>query len=209
MVFSLSAAAASGAFLELQLDFGDVLDLVHQLCIGVGRRVMFTESRIEVMIEHIIIHQRVLDVLQTFPGFIRRDVLDAVPGIQDETVVTLTFDTREHLLAWMDSPERAQFVNEIDGLVQGALTTSVIGGFAGWFPESDSPQGNPRWKQAVVVMIGLYPTVLFTSWLGNAIWADWNIFLAVLIGNAIGVTILTWLLMPPLTRYFADWLARR
>ncbi len=159
--------------------------------------------------EHIIVHQRMLDVLEAFPGFIRRDVLDAVPGIQDETVVTLTFDTRQHLLAWMDSPEREQFVNEIDGLVEGDLTTSVVGGFAGWFPQANSKHTNPRWKQAVVVMIALYPTVLFTSWVGDALWADWNFFLAILIGNLIGVSILTWLLMPPLTRFFGDWLTRR
>ena len=89
------------------------------------------------------------------------------------------------------------------------VTTSVVGGFAGWFPQANAKHTNPRWKQAVVVMIALYPTVLFTSWVGDALWADWNFFLAILIGNLIGVSILTWLLMPPLTRFFGDWLTRR
>lgn len=156
--------------------------------------------------EHIVIHQRVLDILKDFKGFIRRDILDAVPGVQPDTVVTLTFDTRQHLMSWFNSDERIDALADLETLTEKPLTTSILGGFAGWFPVTDSAGTTPKWKQAVVVFVGLYPTVIFTSYLARWFWPDLNLFVAIFVGNVISIAILTWMLMPVLTSKLADWL---
>jgi hypothetical protein len=158
--------------------------------------------------EHIVFHQRMLDELQQFPGFKRREVLDAVPGVQPDTVVTLTFDTHANLQRWIDSDERARHLKALDALTEGKLTTSVVGGFAGWFPEDTATTSTPKWKQAVVVFIALYPTVIFTSYLARWYWPDLNLLVAIFVGNAISIAILTWMAMPPLTSGLAAWLRR-
>jgi len=158
--------------------------------------------------EHILLHQRLLNELQKFEGFIRRDLLDAVPGVQPETVVTLTFDTREHLLIWIDSAERKAALDELRTLTVGELTTSIVGGFAGWFPAGDTGSAVPRWKQAVVVFIALYPTVILTSYLARWFWPDLNLLVAIFVGNVISIAILTWILMPVVTARLTGWLQR-
>lgn len=158
--------------------------------------------------EHILLHQRLLNELQKFEGFIQRDLLDAVPGVQPETVVTLTFDTRENLLVWVESNERQAAVKELEALTVGDLTTSILGGFGGWFPTGDSGSGVPKWKQAVVVFIALYPTVIVTSYLARCFWPDLNLLVAIFVGNIISIAILTWILMPFVTSKLAGWLRR-
>lgn len=156
--------------------------------------------------EHLLFHQRVLDELQHFDGFIRREILDAVDGVQSETVVILTFDSRSNLTGWMESPERASALLELEALTQGELTTTLVGGFAGWFPSEGESAPTPRWKQAVVVLMALYPTVIFTSVLGDRFWPGVNIYLAIFVGNVISIALLTWLLMPALTHRLRAWL---
>jgi hypothetical protein len=156
--------------------------------------------------EHLLFHQRVLDQLQGFPGFIRREILDAVDGVQSETVVMLTFDSRSNLIAWMDSPEREAALSELHALTVGELTTSVVGGFAGWFPSTEDAASTPKWKQAIVVLIALYPTVIVTSQVGSWFWPELNIYVAIFVGNVISIAILTWFLMPVLTHRLRSWL---
>lgn len=156
--------------------------------------------------EHLLVHQRTLDELRQFPGFLRREILDAVSGVQPETVVILTFDSQSNLIRWMDSHERTLALAELERLTEGELTTSVVGGFAGWFPADTVAASTPKWKQAVVVLIALYPTVILTSQLAEWFWPDLNSYVAIFVGNVISIAILTWLLMPALTYRLRAWL---
>jgi antibiotic biosynthesis monooxygenase (ABM) superfamily enzyme len=97
----------------------------------------------------------------------------------------------------------------LESITVGVLTTSVVGGFAGWFPTSGETATSPKWKQAVVVLIALYPTVIFTSQLGEWFWSGMNVYVAIFIGNVISIAILTWLLMPALTHRLASWLNKQ
>ena len=155
--------------------------------------------------EHLMIHKRMLDTLTSFRGFIDREILAAVEGVQDETVVVLTFDTPENLRTWLASDQRAELLNDLDEITIGALTTNVVGGFAGWFPHSGG--GEPKkWKQALVVLGALFPVSLAASAFRAWAWPDMPLAPAVLFGNVVGVAILTWLLMPPLTKALDGWL---
>lgn len=92
-------------------------------------------------------------------------------------------------------------------LVEGDRTVNVVGGFAGWFsgPTGAAPK---RWKQAALVLLALYPTALVVGIVRDAIAPDLPVLLAVFIGNVGGVAILSWILMPALTRRFDAWLRR-
>jgi antibiotic biosynthesis monooxygenase (ABM) superfamily enzyme len=157
--------------------------------------------------EHLMIHKRMLDTLASFPGFQEREILDAVEGIQEDTVVILTFDTPENLRSWLDSPERATILSELDAITVGSLTTNVVGGFAGWFPHSGA--GEPRkWKQALVVLGALFPVSLTVAIIRAWALPDLPLVPSVFLGNVIGVAVLTWVLMPPLTQALDAWLRR-
>lgn len=152
-------------------------------------------------------HARLAERLATFPGFLRSEVFPPVAGVQDDTVAVFSFDTREHLDAWLGSPERLRMLEEIDPIIEGGRTINVVGGFAGWFGRPGMASVR-RWKQAVIVLGGLFPVALVLTRLREWLLPDVNWVLGVLIGNVLGVTALTWVLMPVLTRVFADWLRR-
>ena len=139
------------------------------------------------------------------PGFIRTEMFEPVEGVQDETVVVFTFDGRDHLDAWMASSERAEILQRMEPFIEGSHTVNVMGGFGGWF-DLDEGTEPKRWKQAAVVLLALYPTVmaitLVKNWLLPGVWLP----LDILGGNIIGVAILTWVLMPVLTRLLDRWL---
>lgn len=157
--------------------------------------------------EHRAVHEETINDLASHPGFQKREILDAIPGIQPETVVILTFDDEASLRRWLESGVRSQLLSRLDPHIEGAYTTNVLGGFAGWFA-FDSAREPKRWKQAAVVLLALYPTVLLISYIRTLVWPGAPLVPAVFVGNVIGIAVLTWILMPPLTRRLSDWLRR-
>ncbi len=157
---------------------------------------------------HAMVHQRMLDALVGFEGFVGREILDAVPGVQDETVVILTFDTAGNLRAWIESEERARVLDELDAITAGDLTTNVVGGFAGWFPSTSGGAEPRKWKQAVVILMALFPVSLTVTVVRSWLFPDLAVVPSVFVSNVIGIAILTWFLMPPLTRALDGWLRR-
>jgi uncharacterized protein len=152
-------------------------------------------------------HARITYVMQSFPGFLRSDLVEPVPGVQDDHAVVFSFASKPDLDRWLESPERAQLVHELAPYIEGDRTLNVVGGFAGWFP---SPGALPpeRWKQAVVVLIALFPTSLSLAFLLRTYLPGVPWVLGVLISNVVGIAALTWVLMPWLTRILSGWLRR-
>jgi uncharacterized protein len=128
-----------------------------------------------------------------------------VPGVQEDHVVVFAFDSRRDLDAWLHSDERTEVLRLIEPLIEGDRTLNVVGGFAGWFSTDRAPQ---RWKQAVAVLIVLFPTTLGLGLLQRSLAPDMPWMAALFVSNVAGVALLTWLLMPLVTRWLAAWLGR-
>lgn len=152
-------------------------------------------------------YRRVHDVLDRFDGFIRSELVEPVPGTQDDTAIIFSFTNRASLDRWLNSPERRRALAEIDPILESERTVNVVGGFAGWFSGSASAEPK-RWKQAALVLLALYPTSMALGVVRSQLYPDLADPPAVLVGNAVGVAILSWLLMPALTRRFDGWLRR-
>ncbi len=151
------------------------------------------------------LYDRLVQALTTYPGFIRSELFAPIPDLQDETVVLLSFDTREHLDGWLDSDERQRMLDEIDPYIEGARTLNVVGGFAGWFGRPGMAKVK-TWKQATIVLLAIVPISLLVTGLRRLVWADANWMVAVVVGNVVGVALLSWVAMPFLTRVFQRWL---
>lgn len=152
-------------------------------------------------------YDRLVQMLVTFPGFNHAELFPPIPGIQDDTVVLLSFDTREHLDAWLDSSERQRLLDEIDPYIEGGRTLNVVGGFAGWFGRPGMATVK-TWKQAAIVLLAIVPISILVTALRRWMLPDVNWMVGVVIGNVIGVAALSWVAMPFLTRVFERWLQR-
>lgn len=145
-----------------------------------------------------------------FPGFMGNEVFPPVPGLQAEWVVVVRFDAPANLQGWLESDARRRLVDQAARLWHEARVESFGGGFPGWFTAGAGGPGQPapppNWKQAMAVLLALYPTVMLLGQVLSPRLASVPFSLQVFIGNAASVAILTWLLMPVVTRAFAFWL---
>jgi antibiotic biosynthesis monooxygenase (ABM) superfamily enzyme len=153
------------------------------------------------------LHARISAEMSRAPGFVRTELFGPIEGVQEETVVVFTFDGRAHLDAWLESSARHEILEQMNPYVIGARTVNVVDGFGGWF-DLDSDRKPRRWKQATVVLLALYPTVMLITLINEHFVPEITLPVNILLSNIASVSILTWLLMPRLTRLLADWLRR-
>jgi len=138
----------------------------------------------------------------------------------DIWVTNITFSTPENLDLWLSSPERASIREKLAGLAEDDVRT-VPTGFGQWFSVNASAMvQTPAWKQAMTVLAVLFPMVSIVNLtIGDAVGTGWTIDgqpiykglglpfpMVVFIGNTIGTILLTWVLMPFVTRLLAWWL---
>lgn len=153
--------------------------------------------------EHRALHDEILADLATTQGFVRCELLEPVEGVQDDTIVFITFDERRHLDRWLTSDRRRQILDQMEDLTESERTINVVGGYAGWFGDGAQVV---RWKSAVAVLTALVPVSLVYAWIRAALFPDVPLVLGVILGNVFGIVALTWLLMPVITSRLDRWL---
>jgi uncharacterized protein len=157
--------------------------------------------------EHRRIHHAAVAAAARLGGLRSHEFRPARPGIQADTVALLTFDDRAALDRWLNSDERREALDAMAELHDGSRTVTVIGGFAGWLSVSGGPEPR-RWKQAIAVVLGLVPVSLVVTLAREAVAPDLPLLAALIITALGNVAILTWLVMPVLSRLLRGWLSR-
>jgi antibiotic biosynthesis monooxygenase (ABM) superfamily enzyme len=143
------------------------------------------------------------------PGQLGIHVLRPAPGS----------DSREYglLRRFADAAARDAFYNSalyhewqatVAPLVEGQPRYENLSGLETWFtlPGQRAMVPPPRWKMALVTLIGVYPMSLLWPWLLHGVVGDWPLLLRGLVISAAIVLSLTWVVMPSLTRVLASWL---
>lgn len=133
-----------------------------------------------------------------------------VPGVQEDFVAVLRFDSEANLQAWLDSPVRKQLLAEADPLTEEFHARLARSGFEQWFrDESGAPYSAPVWKMDMLVLLMLYPIVfLFGLFVGTPLFTNvlhLPFAVALFLGNIVSVT-LTGFLVPWVATRFDWWL---
>jgi uncharacterized protein len=143
-----------------------------------------------------------------FPGLIGRRVTRPAEHDRPEYVVVFKFDTYASLCGWTESPLRKQWLEKAKPLVLDEFKETVLSGLETWFtlPAQPGALPPPRYKMAAMSVLVVYPL----SWGLNA-WVrplmnDVPAPLASLLLTVGMVCLMTWLVMPRVTRLFAGWL---
>jgi uncharacterized protein len=148
--------------------------------------------------------------VNSFQGYLRTDLSPPVTNAQEKWYVIVYFDTRENLDRWVNSTERQALVKKGEELFGTYQYRSFKTGLESWFTwESDEFEvKTPAWKQNLIVLLGLYPTVMlqtiFLSVFG--VMGSWPLSVSMLVNNFICCSLLTWVVIPPLSRGFQFWL---
>ncbi|MFE9862938.1 antibiotic biosynthesis monooxygenase [Streptomyces sp. NPDC005506] len=144
------------------------------------------------------------------PGFMGSELFKPVEGVQEHWVAVFRFDSREHLDDWLASDVRQTLLEEGRAYFASYDVRKVGSAFSGWFRFGAGEQDNapPNWKQAMTVLLALYPTVAVLN-LTEGHWLDElgvPGYIGLFIGNVLSVSALTWLLMPLVNKALAFWL---
>lgn len=138
------------------------------------------------------------------PGHEGTSVIGAASG---EYFVLVRFDAEASLRAWRASAEERALLAEVDGFSRAADAPQVRTGLETWFtlPGGRVPTAPPpAWKMAVTTWAALYPMALVLAQLLMPV--PMPFALNVALNTAIPVALLTWVVMPWLTRVLASWL---
>jgi antibiotic biosynthesis monooxygenase (ABM) superfamily enzyme len=139
-----------------------------------------------------------------FPGFQGHKIERPTPGVQEDWTVILSFDTDEHLTAWMESPQRTKLLAEGSAFASDMRVSKARYGFTFW--NDDRPSRLMIFKDNLLVLLVLYPIVfLFGYLVATPFLSGTPFWLSLFIGNVVSTQLLGWFVAPWIFRVFAWW----
>jgi antibiotic biosynthesis monooxygenase (ABM) superfamily enzyme len=152
----------------------------------------------------------VITAARGFEGHLGVDVLRPEGGGTYQII--FRYRGRAEHEAWMGSEQRRRLVGRIDDLLDDATEATVrtVDGWEGWFvaPGYAPPVPPRRWKMAVITWGALYPTLLILITALLPVTGGWPLPVALLLTTGLSVPLMTWVVMPALTRRLGSWLRR-
>ena len=143
-----------------------------------------------------------------FPGHMGVNVI-LPSGTEREYVVIFRFDTYEHLRAWQESDIRRELLKKAEPFREHEPSYRLESGLEYWFAPPGAPASPPRWKMAIVTVMGVWPVSMLVPRLLSPLIADYSPLLQTLLVSVVMVIVLTWAAMPVLVKILRPWLEHR
>lgn len=146
-----------------------------------------------------------------FPGHLGVDVYRPQTATAGEYRIVYRFDTGEHLRAWLDSDERAAWLERAEPHVIGPMRTRFVTGLETWFTLPDRPgtPPPPPYKMALLTWITIFPLITLVVIALEPLLEKLDLVPRLAVTTAVTVPIMTWLVMPRITRLLRSWLYPR
>ncbi len=151
----------------------------------------------------------VLDHVKEFTGYLGSDVIRPEESSLQEYITLIRFDTCLNLKTWRESASLAEWQQKLPDLLIGNPHKQEASGLELWFDKPDTPQKlkePPFWKQVIIGVICVYPLVMFLNWTLVPIMEEFPRELSILVNVIILSSLLTYPVMPWVTRYLRIWL---
>jgi len=147
---------------------------------------------------------------RSFDGYLGHGVIGPVPGGPLEYTLVLRFDQDQNFRTWQESQVRAFWLERVTPLLEGEPVVNVTPGLEFWFtpPSAQMLRQPPRWKMVLLTLLGLYPLSLLLNLEVSPLLQTLPLWLRVLLTSSVIVTVMTYLVMPNITKGFTGWLAR-
>ncbi len=144
-----------------------------------------------------------------FPGFLGVDVIRPDENNHPEYITLVKFDSCDNLKGWRESPSLAKSQKELPDMLVSDSFVQVCEGLELWFDRPTTTRDlkePPLWKQVIIGVVCVYPLVLLLNWGLGPVTQGIPKELAVLISVIILSTLLTYPVMPWVTRLLRAWL---
>ena len=146
-----------------------------------------------------------------FPGYLGTAMFRPASPDDPEYRIVFKFRDRETLTTWEESEERAELLEQIESLLVQPSEREVISGIVTWFtlPGQNPVQPPPKWKMTIVSWLALYPAVTLVFVIFGDLLAQVPLLLRTMIVTIVVMGLMSYVLMPRMTKWFAFWLFPR
>ncbi|MDQ1034273.1 antibiotic biosynthesis monooxygenase (ABM) superfamily enzyme [Streptomyces sp. V3I8] len=148
----------------------------------------------------------VADCVARFPGSQGLSWLRPEPGHRFHAV--LRFSDPQRLTDWLVSAERAEWHARIQGIATEVRDErQSTTGLESWFRlPGTTVKAPPRWKMVLTTFLGAYPMTFLIQWLVAPNTTSWPLPLRAAVFPLVLLPVLTYLVMPGLSRLLRLWL---
>lgn len=145
-----------------------------------------------------------------FEGFLGVDIIRPRDHNNPEYVVIVKFDTYAHLRCWMVSPTYHQWIEQSYGLISARSQQHLPSGLELWFTlpkhRSETRSQPSYYKKVVLGVLAVYPLILLSDLLLGPVLGGLPPLLSLLISVVFVSALLTYPVMPWLTKWLEFWL---
>ncbi len=152
--------------------------------------------------------KRLIHEASALPGYLGTNIHRPPPAGPPEYTSVFRFDSVDHLRAFEESDLRRRALAEVAGLVEADATWKKLTGLEFWFtppPGTLVPQPS-RFRMALVMIAVVYGLVLSIGAAVAQVASAAPTPLRLLLTITIEVFLMTYVLMPRLTRWLAWWI---
>lgn len=148
--------------------------------------------------------------VRNFKGYLNTDICTPIKGVQNKWYIIVHFDNSANLTQWLDSDSRHNLI-KLGKKNFGSYQYKRLGtGLEGWFSNhiGQAYSSPSAWKQNFAVLFGLYPTVMIETLLLSQLhlMESWSLAPKMFVNNLVSCSLLTWAVMPLVTRILNLWL---
>ncbi|HET7478466.1 MAG TPA: antibiotic biosynthesis monooxygenase [Rubrobacteraceae bacterium] len=150
----------------------------------------------------------ILGAASEYPGYLGSNIIRPSDSDDDEFQIVFKFDHVSNLKKWERSEERHLWLRKSRDLLLEQEKVRILTGLETWFtlPAKAGEPSPPRYKMAIVTWLAVFPTVLVIFTIFGPLLNLLPMALRTLVFTLTMVSLMTYVIMPRMTRLFSFWL---
>lgn len=155
--------------------------------------------------------KQVVQKAKDYTGYKGIQIIQVNHTIENEYMLLIRFDTEANYQIWAASPTRKEWSQTLKEYIIKESKVQYQEGLEFWFsmPKMATSAPPQKWKMAILTWMAIYPLVLTLSTLAGIHLSFMHPFLRIFIVSVLLVSLMTWIVMPNVTKIFTFWIYRK
>lgn len=148
-----------------------------------------------------------IPVRNRFPGHLGSDIILPSGAFDSSYHMLFRFDHESHYQAWAHSPERAEWLRKVDAMTTGEPQYQYENSLGAWVTLPEQQGRTPeKYKTTTVTWLAIVPLVAGVTLVATPLIAPAPLLVRTAVITGVVVPALSYVVMPPMTWLFRDWL---